>query len=324
MPNPLKASSSNVVLPPSTSLLSKPPIYPPPFQLMQTPYSQITAPAVTQNSVSPSSLPITSLLIVIIIIAVVPLLIGLVVIIVAVVLLLIGLVRLRAHFFGDTKEKPKRKPQSRKARSRDRKLKGLPKASQKERGRNGVERTKRLPGLSDKKIKKLTERRNMRTARLLQERRRKIDKAWQDQKPPPYGISKFGVLRKPEREDMAVKAWKDKQRAEQRADIARQERVKRKTEFDALSPEDREKFVEAKSARRAASQQRDLDTFTKRWRIRFDTKATRRKGRIAANQMLSTTARNAYSQVQGMPRRDAEFTSPQGSEYSPFCAAFVF
>jgi hypothetical protein len=131
------------------------------------------------------------------------------------------------------------------------------------------------------------------------------------------------VLRKPEQEDMAAKAWKDKQQAEQQAKIARQECVERKVKFDALSPEDKEKFVEAKSTRWVASQQH-LDTLTTRWQIHFNTKAIRKKGHLAANQTVSTIARNAYSQVQGMPQHDAEFTSLQGSEYSPFCAAFVF
>jgi hypothetical protein len=76
------------------------------------------------------------------------------------------------HFFSDTKEKPKRKPKSHKARACDCKLKGLPKASQKERGRNGVKRTKWSQVLSDKKTKKLAKRRDMRTVRLLQEHQR--------------------------------------------------------------------------------------------------------------------------------------------------------
>lgn len=36
------------------------------------------------------------------------------------------------------------------------------------------------------------------------------------------------------------------------------------------------------------------------------------------------TARTAYASAQGMPARGAAYTSPQGSECSPFCAAFVF
>jgi hypothetical protein len=322
MSNPLKTSSSNLDnlgLQLSTSL-SELPDYLLPFQ---TPLAQTVAPAVTQTSISPSSLPVTSLLIVITILAVIPLLIGIVLIILPVVLLLVGLICLHAHFFSDKKGKPKKKPKSRKACDCDHKLKGLPKASQKERGCNRVKRMKRSQVLSNKKTKKLAKRRDMRTVRLLQEHQREIDKAWQNQKPPPYRISEFGMLRKPEQEDMAVKAWKDKQQAEQQAKIARQEHVKCKVKFDALSPEDKEKFVEAKSTRWVAFQQH-LNTLTTRQQIHFNTKAIRKKGHLAANQTVSTTAWNAYSQVQGMPRCDAEFTSPQGSEYSPFCAAFVF
>lgn len=211
------------------------------------------------------------------------------------------------------KAKGEKVPTNRKARAQARVAKGQPKATAKDKGRvPGVPRTKPKPAMTPKKVAKVAEKKDNRKLAKQQKFAGKVAEAKQKQKAPPYGIDPTtGALRKPQKDDMAAKAWNDKQKKQT-------DKASRRAAYNALSSADKAAKENASKTKQAAKQAADKtgNVKEKNRQNRVKTKANANAQRKTENKKNANTAKAAYNTAQGLPSRKESYTSPKGNAYN--------
>ena len=127
-----------------------------------------------------------------------------------------------------------------------------------------------------------------------------------------------GALRVPQQEDVATKAWDDKQ-------STHAAKLLRIALYNAMSPTDKAEKESASDARRDTRQVVYGTSGVKeqKCRKRIKAKVDANTQRKTKNKMQSDVAKIAFSTAQGLPSRGETYTSPKGSEY-PILVCVIF